>query len=153
MFSQTFPLRAAVIIIGICGVLAATPHLQAEELKAPPLIDVLMVPETSPLYPGMYCVASYSILYHQVRNYEGIPQIVAEDAQARGLNLFRFLAPLAEELEQLNATEFFDEMIVLREYLTKYVDGEVWREHVTLYGCKGMTEQWAVLKVPDSAPL
>lgn len=153
MFSQTFPLRAAVIIIGICGVLAATPHLQAEELKAPPLIDVLIVPETSPLYPGMYCVASYSILHQTISEESDIPLIVVEDARVRGVNLLEFLAPLAFEIEQLTAEEFAAEVKVLRNYLYMYSDASTWLDQVIEYDCRGMTNQWALVAAPSGVPL
>lgn len=153
MFSQTFPLRAAVIIIGICGVLAATPHLQAEELKAPPLIDVLIVPETSPLYPGMYCVASYSILHQTISQEEDIPLIAVEDAASRGVHLLEFLAPMALELEQLTAEEFKAEVVVLRNYLYMYSDASTWLDKVVEYDCRGMTNQWALVTQSQGVPL
>ena len=151
MFSQTFPLRVAVIIIAICGVLAATPHATAQ--KAPSLIDVLIVPETSPVFPGMYCVASYSIMHNQIVDLKGIPRIVVDDMKARGVQLLEFLAPLAVEWEQLPVGDFAAEVVVLRQWIVAYEDPLVWRDNLIKYDCKGMTEQWAVLKVPDDAPL
>ena len=151
MFSQTFPLRVAVIIIAICGVLAATPHATAQ--KAPSLIDVLIVPETSPVFPGMYCVASYSIMHNQIVDLKGIPRIVVDDMESRGVQLLEFLVPLAREWEQLTEDEFGGETLVLRNWILTHQDPLVWRDNLIKYDCKGMTEQWAVLKVPDDAPL
>ena len=147
MFSLIFPLRMAVIIIVICGALVAPP-LRADELHHPPLIDVLIVSETSPVYPGMYCVASYSILHEQLMSLDqrGIPPIVAEDLKARGSGLMVFLYPLAEEVEQLGAIDFTAEVLVLKGYLIAHVDGSYWLEQAEAYDCRAMTEQWAKLK-------
>lgn len=143
---RSLSLNLAVFIIACCGVLAALPSLA--EQKAPQLSDVILVGETSPIFPGMYCVASYMIIHDQLIGLDNIPPIVAKDIRSRGANLAVFLQPLALEVEQLSEDEFLAELKMLKSWLVAYGDGHEWLVKARAYGCRSMTEQWALIKDP-----